>query len=156
MFCSKLLAVLVIAVVSAVSADDSSRLIVQQSPAYQVYSYGTTLKLSDLKSLLLAINGFTVDREIEWTGLKSTKPKASPKVTLLVVTDSQKLDDATSQNSIQIEQDSSLDFDYLKRYFNSMNNGRFEKFDTIPTGESLKVKFFDRFHMFQLLEILIP
>ncbi len=141
MFSVKLLAAILIATVLAVCADDSSRLIVHQSPAYQIYNFDTTLKLSDLKSLLLAINGFSVDKEIKWTGLKSTKPTATPRVNILFLTESSLLEENKSENTVEIEQDSSINFDYLQRYFNSENNGIFVKFDSIPTKESLKVSF---------------
>jgi hypothetical protein len=137
MICFKLFALFLVATIG--TAEDTPKLIIQHAPSYQTYDTSTTLKLSDLKSLLLAVNGFTVDAEIQWTVLKSTNSMASPKVNLLFLTDSNRdLEIKESDKAIEIDQDTLVDFEYLKNFFDARNKGLFKSFDSVPAGKELK------------------
>jgi len=129
----KLFAVLLLAITQVVIAQEHAKLLVKQHPSYQVYNYKTsgTLKLTDFKDLVLAANGFTISRDIEWTGLKSTSSMASPKMTLLFLTDANMIADE-SEKSLVIDQDTSVDFAYLKNF------ATVQTYETTPSTEELK------------------
>lgn len=118
------------------SAD--SRLVVKQHPSYHEYNYANSgsLRVSDLKEMLLAVNGFSINKLIEWKGLKSTNSLASPKVTLLFLADSEKTE-TLSEQSIPINNDALVDFEYLKKYYES-SNGLFRTSESLPTINELK------------------
>ena len=127
------ISILVVVALAAHSfASEQAKLIVKKHPSYQVYNYERTdaLKLSDFKQLLLAANGYSSD-SIEWTGLMSTNSMASPKMTLLFLVDTQK-SGLISGKSFSVEEDSSADFSYLKKF------SLIQTFTALPAQEELK------------------
>jgi len=114
---------------------EHSQLIVNQHPANLDYDFasGSTLKLSDLKEILLAVNGFSSNKAVEWKGLKNKNPLAVPKVTFLFLTPSPLIENSLGQQSIKVEQDSIMDFSYLNDYYDM-----FKQFSSLPTIEEIK------------------
>ena len=66
---------------------------------------------------------------------------ANPKVTLLFLTDINKSSETglSEKSTIKIDEDTSVDFDYLKNYFDKSNNASFVSFESLPIGDELKV-----------------
>jgi hypothetical protein len=77
-----------------------SKLIVTSKPSYQKYDYTSTnsLKLSDLNNIILAANGFSIEKTPEWKGLKTTNPLSVPKATVLFLVNSNNLTDSFLAN----------------------------------------------------------
>lgn len=122
---------------SQASASTEGKLIVKEHPSYHTYDYNSgSMKLSDLKELLLAVNGFSTKKMIDWKGLKSTNSLASPKVTLLFLADGDNTE-LLGGESIPIDEDTSVNFQYLHNFYDS-SNGLVETFETVPTEAELK------------------
>lgn len=119
-------------------ASEHAKLIVKQHPSYHVYDFENSgdLRLSEFKNLLLAANGFSLKSDIEWKGLKSTNALASPKVTLLFLSDSNNVD-LVSGKSLSVDEDTSVNFQYLHNFYDS-NNGVVKSYNTLPTEKELK------------------
>ena len=77
-----------------------SKLIVTSKPSYQKYDYTSTnsLKLSDFNNIILAANGFSIEKTPEWKGLKTTNPLSVPKATVLFLVNSNNLTDSFLAN----------------------------------------------------------
>lgn len=106
----------------SVIADD--KLIIKQMPSYFVYENQkeSSLSLSDFKNLLLATSGVSINKAIEWTGLKTTDTKSVPKATFLFLAESASLNNMFSSDiHVPIVDDSSADFNFLKDSFNGVN-----------------------------------
>lgn len=101
------------------SSAANTNLVFVQRPSYLNVDYSaSTLPLSDLKILLLSTLGFSVKKNIQWSGLTSTDPFSTPKATLIFLVDDSTFDVSQfSTNSLKIYQNTSADFEYLHHYF---------------------------------------
>jgi len=116
----------------------ADRLVVEHHPSYQVYDYNSgILKFSDFKDILLAAHGFSINKNVEWKGLKSTKPLAVPKKTFLFLVNG---DDkkASEDKSIKVDLDESLSMDSFNKKFSSVSGNLFKTFDFLPSRNELK------------------
>lgn len=102
-------------ILAALVASESARLIVVRQPSHHVYDYSSKseLKISDLNSVLLAANGFSIEKTPEWKGLKTTNPLSIPKATLLFLVDSKNLNDSFSKQYIPVQEDVHVDVNSL-------------------------------------------
>ena len=126
----------ILSIKSLSATSHQAGLAVLQQPTHYSFDNSDALKLSDFKNLLLAGSGFSIKKPIEWKGLTSKNSLSTPRVTLLFVADSNKVDINTlSKSVIPVNQDTEVDFDYLS----SQTNAAVRSFEELPAEISLKV-----------------
>ncbi len=116
----------------------AAKLAVLQHPNYYSFDTKNELKLSEFKNLLLASSGYSIPQPIEWKGLSSKNSLSTPRVTLLFVLNGKNVDLNKFGNNlatIQVNEDSDFDFDYLK----NLNNAAVRSFEQYPVEISQKV-----------------
>lgn len=121
--------------IAAASSSSSSSLAVLVQPSHHVYDFssGSSLKLSEFKNLLLAAAGFSIQKPIVWKGLTSTNSLSTPRVTVLFLVDSKKVDAGKLSSSlISIDQDTNGDAiigDLSQQLSHSSQSVAFRTFD---------------------------
>jgi len=116
--------ILVLIALTFQQAYGESKLIIKQMPAYFLYDNpkGADLKLSEFKNLILASSGVSINKAIEWSGLKTNDTKMIPKATFLFLANSAKIGNLFSNNiNIPLVEDVAADFSYLKDSFNGVH-----------------------------------
>jgi len=129
-----------------VKGERDARLYVIKSPPSHKYDYtgkSGSLKLNDFKSLLLAVNGFSITKDLEWDGLKTSNTLWKPKVTVLVLADNLKSElstDLVPKKFIEINEDANINLHYLANFYQEKYGDQsFKTFSGAPeTFDGLK------------------
>lgn len=109
----------------AISAQEAKLAVVERLPS-QKFDFSAQLKLSEFKSLLLSINGLSFTDPISWKGMTNEQSTKFPKVTLVFLTTNK--NDAFSKQTIPVEEDTTVDFNFLSQVNPQVYVKSFEKY----------------------------